>query len=128
MPLAEYWNGKDERMDDLQRAVLQEISRHIGPEAAITRADLLARVGEVLPCSDRQMRRAIEWLRANDRVGANIVAAYPSDGQSGYFLARNRAEALEYMRPDWKRANELMDRLRAQERLLTGSDAQMGML
>ena len=119
-------------MDDLARVVLHILASHVGPEQYISRPDLLNMVNAELETEygdDRTIRDAIEWLRANHQVGALISAIFPSKGMpSGYFVARDEAEAREYMKPDYSRLNRLRERLSAQEQQLNQSEStQIGM-
>ena len=120
-------------MDELQQAVLRVLAEHRGPGNRISRPDLVERVSQMLGrVSDRSVRRAIEWLRANDPRGAYIVASYPSGGLAGYFMGRTPEEVLEYLRPDWHRISQTTERLNAQEKLLrepqTADVVQMEMM
>ena len=122
------------QMYDLARIVLHTLASHIGPKAYIKRGDLLTLVNAEMETDyshDRQIRDAIEWLRANHPHGAFISALYPRDGESGYFMARDTEEAREFMKPDWKRYNNLGERLNKQMDLLSGQQViertQIGM-
>ena len=122
-------------LNDLQRAVLRVISQHSVPNERILRGELLLMINAELQTdysTDRAIRDAIEFLRANHKDGAFISASFPSEGEAGYFLARNEVEARLYMRPDWERYNNLGTRLNSQTNLLDGqetmSPAQIGML
>lgn len=120
-----------QQIDEPARTILHILASHIGPKHAITRGELLTLVNAELDteyASDRAIRNAIEELRSTHKDGAFICANYPSDGEPGYFLARDEDEAREFMKPDYARANNLLSRLASQERLLNKSKSpQIGM-
>jgi hypothetical protein len=109
--------------ESVSDALVLALSGHIGHDNRISRDDLRLRVSDILerPISDRDMREAIEQLRATSR-GATICSANGRprvSGSGGYFLARDQAELDHYIRQDEHRALTTLKRLRRQ-RLAAG--------
>jgi len=85
------WEALDPK---LLEAVTRILTRHIGREHAIARADLVDDVRRLTrhPYTDRQVRAAINALR---KQGWLICSAGGVGG--GYWLAKNRGEVLEFL-------------------------------
>jgi hypothetical protein len=109
-------------MDSLTQVVLDIVLQYRSPETRVSRKVMLAQVNEALRMDmrdDKPIREAVNWLRANHPQGCYIVSSL--DG--GMFVARSRAEAKEYMAPDWSRVSKLSQRLRAQDALMERNEA-----
>lgn len=86
--------------------LLQEINQDLFRRAMLSGKD------EATQLTDRQMRGALEWLRANDPEGALICSSL----KGGYFLAKDQAELEENLAADESRAYTTLQRISAQRR------------
>ena len=100
----------------LKLAILAIVGDHRGRMRSIDRRSLgievLREVGYVI--SDREIREAIQELRAEDPRGALIMS---SAGASGYWIARDLEEIQDSYQEERSRALSILVRIRAQRRL-----------
>jgi len=101
-------------IEDIHRALLSELG--VGKFHSLSRDELRLRVGYWVDreVSDRELRAAIEWLRANDPMGAWIVS---DSAWSGYWKADSIEEVKEHCRVTRNTAYTLFKRARQQVKL-----------
>lgn len=84
-----------------------------GSANAITTATIIMKTG----LTDRQVRRAIEYLRRDTCIINN------QDGK-GYYIADNRAEAERYLRQEQARAKSIYRRLKGTRKYIKSIEGQ----
>ena len=101
-------------MEPIHRAVLSELG--VGKFHSLSRDELRLRVGYWVDreVSDRELRGAIEWLRANDPRGAWIIS---DSAWQGYWFGESIEEVKEHCRVTRNTAATLFQRARKQVKL-----------
>jgi hypothetical protein len=115
-------------MDPVEHQVLRILKEHPGESRRIRRDALRREVSEWLGrnVTDREMRLALENLRANDSDGCMICSSL----SGGYYMARSLSELRSALDADKSRISNTSARIRAQERragLITGGQLEMGL-
>ena len=101
-------------MEDIHQAVLRQMG--VGRRQYQSRDMLREQVGYRLDrdVPDRELRKAIEWLRQNDAKGAWIVS---DSGYEGYWFGESIEEVKEHCRVTRNTAYTLFKRARNQIKL-----------
>ena len=101
-------------MEPIHRALLSELG--VGKFHSLSRDELRLRVGYWVDreVSDRELRGAIEWLRANDPRGAWIIS---DSAWQGYWFGESIEEVKEHCRVTRNTAYTLFRRARQQVKL-----------
>ena len=99
-------------MELLHSVILNIMQTHKAKDHKITREELRQEASQWYgqKVSDREMRQALEDLRASNPEGAYIVSSL----SGGYFMAQSLFELDEYLRADESRIRAIAQRIRKQ--------------